>query len=484
MKDEGAETTTQNAEEEMPTVTAFASTVAGAVEIDGEAPNVVAAALSGAKRYEPQREIGQGGMGRVIESVDRQFGRRVAVKELLRTDSAVLRKRFHVESVVTANLEHPGVAPVYERGIDDKGQHYYAMRLVRGRTFGDAIDEAKDLTTRLKLLPVVVRVAQTLAYAHEHGVVHRDVKPANIIVGRHGETVLLDWGIAKVRGVGGSDALLQEDGDEGKLEPTAGTRHGTVMGTPAYMAPEQAAGDVAAIDERTDVFALGALLYHALSGRPPVEGPTLASQIEKALAADFPPLASLQPKAPPRLLAICTQAMAKDPAQRFATAKELADALENALADALVGRGSRVLDAFAGLVSAGMLIIALLGTVVLWRGIPPLYLLGWGVFPIIVFGVTGSMLGVLELVTKGRHQLASLVLALTGMTFVSGVLGTLTGLLATLRAATKIEGVVDGLTVAIGTYESLGNAVAGAGMAGAMLMLWGVARRRTLRANK
>ena len=358
------------------------------------------------------------------------------------------------------------------------------MRLIRGRTLGEAIDEAEDLPARLKLLPVVVRVAQTLAYAHDNGVVHRDVKPANIVVGRHGETVLLDWGIAKVKGIAASDALAREDADDAPLEPTAATRHGTVLGTPAYMAPEQAAGDVAAINERTDVFALGALLYHVLSGRPPVAGPTLASQINKALSADYPSLRALQPEAPPRLLAICTQAMAKDPAERFASANELATALEDALADALVGRGSRVLDAFAGLVSAGMLFIALAGAVFLWRAIPPLYLLGWGVFPIILFGAGAVLFGLLELITKGRHQLASLVLSLTGLTFLSGVLGTLTGLLVTLQAATKTEGVVDAVMVAQGTYESLGNGIAGAGMAGAALLLWGVARRRALRAEK
>jgi hypothetical protein len=468
--------------EEAPTVTAFADTVVRAMADAPAGHSSAADAPAGADRYEVQREIGEGGMGRVLEAIDRQFGRRVAIKELLQTDSNSLRARFQVEAVVTANLEHPGVAPVYDRGVDAKGQPYYAMRLIRGRTLADAISEANDLPARLQLIPVVVRVAQTLAYAHDHGIIHRDVKPANIVVGRHGETVLLDWGIAKVRGVGVSEAL-RDDGDSERLATAPATRHGAVIGTPAYMAPEQAAGEVAAIDERTDVFALGALLYHVLSGRAPFEGPTIESQIESALSADHPALEELQPNAPVRLSAICARAMAKEPSERFDTAKEVAAALEDALTDALAGRGSKVVDAFANLLSVGMIVVGLAGAVLVWRTIPAIYMLGWGVFPTIVFGVGAILLGLLDLATTGRHKLSTLVLALTGVTVISGVLGTATGLLITLEAALKNEGVVNGWMVAMGSYESLGNLVVAAGMAAAALLIWGVARRRALRAQ-
>ena len=177
----------------------FAETCAAALEGDGDT-DVLAGLPQTGERYEVRRPLGEGGMGVVFEAEDRLFGRRVALKKV-RHDNRSLHRRFVAEAVVTANLEHPGIAPVYERGLDDVGAPFYAMRLVEGRTVSEVVAERERLEDRLALLPSMVRLAQTLAFAHDRGVVHRDVKPDNVILGDHGQTVLLDWGIAKVRGM-------------------------------------------------------------------------------------------------------------------------------------------------------------------------------------------------------------------------------------------------------------------------------------------
>src|SRR3974390_615240 len=182
------------------TDTEFAETVMGAMPARGGAPP--GAVGAGGPRFVTSRVLGEGGMGRVHEALDRQFSRSVALKEL-RADrvSEAARERFATEALVTGNLEHPGVPPVYERGLLPDGSPYYAMRLVRGRTLHDAIEQSHDLQVRLRLVGVVSKIAHTLAFAHERGVVHRDLKPENIILGKHGEAIVLDWGIAKVRGM-------------------------------------------------------------------------------------------------------------------------------------------------------------------------------------------------------------------------------------------------------------------------------------------
>ena len=170
--------------------------------LDGGGASAARSTRAGFGRYDNRRMIGQGGMGKVTEAADMQFGRLVAVKELLQADaSAESRTRFDVEALVTANLAHPGVPAVYERGVTDTCLPFYSKQLVECRALGDAIRDAEGPAERLKLVPAVVKTAQTLSYAHDHGVVHRDVKPENVLVGTHGETFMLDWGIAKVRGL-------------------------------------------------------------------------------------------------------------------------------------------------------------------------------------------------------------------------------------------------------------------------------------------
>lgn len=461
--------------------TAFASTVMGAFEGQGGAA-ASSPPVAGAGRYEHGVLLGEGGMGRVVEATDRQFGRSVALKEMRAEAAGALRDRFLIEALVTANLEHPGIAPVYERGVDQGGRPFYTMRLVRGRTLSTALGAASTLDERLRLVPVVLRTAQTVAYAHERGVVHRDIKPDNVIVGRHGETVLLDWGIAKVRDAPGADAL-DRLADVGVS--VAATQLGAVVGTPAYMAPEQARGDTARIDERTDVFALGALLYHVLSGRPPYGGPTVDSQVEQAIASSARPVAELEPGAPPALVAICQRAMASDPAARYGSAAELAEALEAAMAGALGRQESRLINAFATAVSVGGLALCVLGLPLAWRVIPTVHEMGWGSYPTLSIGSVALVIGVIELLTKGRYTLSSLQLALCGMTLLSGAMGTLTGLLNTLRFAQRPDIAVDPKeahdALLTGATESLGLVIVGVAASTLLLLLWGVGRRVTLR---
>jgi len=278
----------------------------------------------GDARYEPIGVLGEGGMGRVLEAVDKQFSRVVALKEL--RGSGGNAARLHAEAMVTGNLEHPGIPPVYERGLKSDGTPWYAMRRVRGRSLELAMREAQGLPERLALLPAVTRAAQTLGFAHEKGVVHRDIKPDNIMVGTHGEVFVVDWGLARA-------GQLSESGSGSSTSSSGGgstrTVTGAVMGTPAYMAPEQARGDGHLVDARTDVFALGAVLYRLLSGKPPFEADSTAEAIERAARADCPPLEQVARDAPAPLRDICTTAMAPHPAQRFPTAQHLADALEH-----------------------------------------------------------------------------------------------------------------------------------------------------------
>ena len=212
-------------------------------------------------------EHARGGLGRVVRAVDKRLGRTVAVKELLRhTDSN--EARFLREALITARLEHPGIVPVHEAGRWPNGDPYYVMKLVEGRTLKELIAERATMRDRLGLLPHVIAVADAVGYAHSEGVIHRDVKPSNIIVGAFGETIVVDWGLARDRK---RDLPEEEEGAAGpgasSLPRGSGplsTVSGKVVGTPAYMSPEQARGEV--VDERADVYAIGAVLYELLAG--------------------------------------------------------------------------------------------------------------------------------------------------------------------------------------------------------------------------
>lgn len=291
-------------------------------------------------RYKALSEIGHGGTGRILKAHDQELDRPVALKLLLRHTPAT-EARFVREALFTARLQHPSIVPVYDTGHLPGGEPFYAMKLVSGRAFSEVIEEAGSLDQRLALLPHVLAVAEAIAYAHSVGVLHRDIKPHNILLGPFGETVVVDWGLAK-------DVLSDEDpvpadtpprdvdtaptggatGDEhsagGPSKPTL-TEAGAIVGTPPFMAPEQAAG--LPTDPRADVYALGAVLYHLLAGHPPYRGRGFQEVVEAVRKGPPPPLERLAKAAPKDLLAIVQKAMARAPSDRYPTAKELADEL-------------------------------------------------------------------------------------------------------------------------------------------------------------
>jgi WD40 repeat protein len=287
-------------------------------------------AAVGREQYQILGELARGGLGKISRARDLRTGRPVAIKEVLRAGDDVVA-RFTREALVTANLQHPSIVPVYEVGRWPDGEPFYAMKLVKGRSLEDVVAETAPGAARLALLPHVIDVADALAYAHGERIVHRDLKPANVLVGAHGETVVIDWGLA-ARRAGEEPASLPPVGGAGPGETIAGS----VMGTPAYMPPEQARGEP--VDERADVYALGAILYQVLGGaRPYAEARTADEILARALAGPPRPLAGLAPGAPAELLAVVDKAMARDPAHRYPTAEGMAEDLRRFQAGQLVG---------------------------------------------------------------------------------------------------------------------------------------------------
>jgi WD40 repeat protein len=251
-----------------------------------------------ASRYALADELSRGGMGRVLAATDRRLDRPVAVKQLV----AGGRARFEREARLTARLQHPSIVRVYDAWREPGGNPAYAMEIVRGRSFDKVIAEADGLPARLALLPHVLAVAEAIAYAHSQRIIHRDLKPQNVLVGAFGETVVIDWGLAK-------ELSATEPDEDGAASPPAGdglTAVGAVVGTPAFMAPEQAAGQP--VDERADVFALGAILHFLLAGATPARAGSLTG-------------------VPEELAAIVRKAMAPDPDGRYPSARELAQDL-------------------------------------------------------------------------------------------------------------------------------------------------------------
>jgi WD40 repeat protein/tRNA A-37 threonylcarbamoyl transferase component Bud32 len=280
-------------------------------------------------------ELAHGGMGRITRARDRRLGRDVAIKEVL---APYLRARFEREAMITARLQHPAIVPVYEAGTWPDGSAFYTMRLVSGGTLADAIARTKTLEDRLALLPHVLALTEALGYAHSRRVVHRDLKPANVLVGEFGETVVIDWGLAKDLDRRVSETAAEPGAGPGSPDASDLTRAGSVVGTPCFIAPEQAEG--LEIDERADVYALGAILYNLLAGQPPYWDNTEHSAerlVEAARAVPPTPIAQLAPRVPPDLRAIVERAMARDRAARYPTAKELAEELRRFEAGQLLG---------------------------------------------------------------------------------------------------------------------------------------------------
>jgi tetratricopeptide (TPR) repeat protein len=251
----------------------------------GFGPPIVVPRPASEGRYQIAGEIARGGMGLVLKGRDADLGRDVAIK-VLRDDHAAdpqLLRRFVEEAQIGGQLQHPGIVPVYELGVDASKRPFFAMKLVKGRTLSALLQDRRDpLEERSRFLSIFESVCQTMAYAHARGVIHRDLKPSNIMVGAFGEILVVDWGMAKVLGQGGvvderrARRANSDDSEVRTVRGTGGTGSdsvaGSVMGTTAYMSPEQARGEVESLDERTDVFGLGALLCEILTGAPPYVG--------------------------------------------------------------------------------------------------------------------------------------------------------------------------------------------------------------------
>ncbi len=231
-------------------------------------------------RYQVLGEIARGGLGIILQARDLDLGRDVAMKVMPEGDDRREADipRFVEEAQIGGQLQHPGIVPVYEMGLLESQRPYFTMKLIQGRTLSALLADRKDLADdRRSFLRIFEQVCQTMAYAHSRGVVHRDLKAANVMVGAFGEVQVIDWGCAKVLGRGGVEdekrALRESDIKTVRSGPGGSeTVEGSAIGTPAYMAPEQAVGDTEAIDERTDVFCLGGMLGEILTGQPPYVG--------------------------------------------------------------------------------------------------------------------------------------------------------------------------------------------------------------------
>jgi aminoglycoside phosphotransferase (APT) family kinase protein len=268
--------------------------------------------------YEVKSEHARGGLGRIMKAEDRRLGRLVAIKELLRTADDEGR-RFLREVQLTARLQHPGVVPIYEAGRWPDGKPYYVMKFVDGRTLKDVLRDLKNIDERLALLPKVIAIAETMAYVHSEHVIHRDLKPSNILIGPFGETVIVDWGLAKDLNAPRPDAVVEAATRAGSDDETV---EGTVLGTPSYMPPEQARGE--ALDERADVYSLGAVLYELFTGEAPYAAASSAEAVQRVLEGPPVALAKRVHGVARDLIAIVDKAMERDPARRYANAGELA----------------------------------------------------------------------------------------------------------------------------------------------------------------
>ncbi len=305
-------------------------------------------ATTGTERYSLVRELGRGGMGRVDEVFDATLGRTVARKASLVVASHSRAKMLVAEAQTCAQLEHPSIVPVYDAGIDAEGQPWYTMRNVRGRTLGDVLldkeDPTREARTLAQLLAILRQVCLAVDYAHSRGVVHRDLKPDNVIVGEFGEVYVLDWGIAHV--MGGSDVRRAELGE-------------FVAGSPGYIAPEQALGK--AVDARADVFALGAMLHEILTGETPFADADIHSVRARATARLSMPPSRRNPVVHPSFDALVASCLEPNPAHRLSSARLIADSIDVYLdaerertererdAEAFVAEGIAARDAHAAL---------------------------------------------------------------------------------------------------------------------------------------
>jgi tetratricopeptide (TPR) repeat protein/tRNA A-37 threonylcarbamoyl transferase component Bud32 len=313
------------------------------------APSLSSATIGGA-RFRILRPHAKGGLGEVFVALDEELHREVALKEIQgrQADNLESRARFLIEAEITGGLEHPGIVPVYGLGTYADGRPYYAMRFIRGDSLKEAIEQfhradaagmdpgQRTLALRA-LLGRFVDVCNAIAYAHSRGVLHRDLKPGNIMLGKYGETLVVDWGLAKPLGEP-AHGMSQTEPGEGSLRPhsigsSSQTLMGSALGTPQFMSPEQAAGRLDQLGPASDVYSLGATLYCVLTGQAPFNDKDVGAVLQKVQRGDFPKPREVKSNVPLALEAICAKAMALKPGDRYGSPRGLADDIEHWLAD-------------------------------------------------------------------------------------------------------------------------------------------------------
>jgi len=305
------------------------------------------------ERYTTEAEIARGGQGALLRVFDGHLQRHLAMKVALASEprgdvgSSYVRSlgRFLGEAQVTAQLDHPGIVPVHDLGIDRESRLYFTMKLVKGRDFRTILDPTPregDGWSRARAVGVLLKVCEAMAYAHSRGVLHRDLKPSNVMVGEFGEVYVMDWGLARVLGERDSRDIRLRVSEPGApptppehstddVDSPLRTMDGDVVGTPAYMPPEQALGNLEAMGPHSDVYAAGAMLYHLLTGQMPYsrpgERPTSAEVWARLRKGPPTPVEMLARDAPSELVAICEKAMARDECARYSSMDELAEDL-------------------------------------------------------------------------------------------------------------------------------------------------------------
>ncbi len=310
---------------------------------EGAAASEAALTSRPSQRYQLNTLHAAGGIGEIWRARDADLHRDVAVKRLQARSSAsdVARLRFLREARITGKLDHPGVVPIYEICLDESAGHpYYAMRFLQGRTLTELVEEyhrkradgSQEIESLLHLLSAFCIVCNTVAYAHSKGIIHRDLKCENVILGDYGEVVVIDWGLAKE--VGGEELpTTGSDIDSSASTSPLATQAGQILGSPAYMAPEQAAGQADRIGPATDVYGLSAILYEILSGQPPFTGGNILDVLERVQFELPRPPSQIVSGIPEALEQVCLKGLAKKPEDRYESAASVAAAAQRWISD-------------------------------------------------------------------------------------------------------------------------------------------------------